>query len=364
MDILIFDMDGVLLEAQGYHRALQRTIQLVGESLSLNNIKLSQEEIHKFESIGISSEWHSSALCMAFLKIQLLSGVAYPSLDLEILFTLIHNQPLELPALERGIRAIQLLCKDRGVDPDDVVSMIIDCENINRSLTMQWFQELVLGSETYQLFYKRPGQLNVESYLKMYDRPLLSSKNAERISNGIDRNKGGVAIMTNRPSSGPTGFSGSPEAELGMDLVQLSGIPIIGYGDISWLAASTQTDPGTLVKPHTTHALAAILSSIGLNKQMSLKNSIMNALQWPQELLKKLQGATITVFEDTAAGIISARNAVDVLRKAGIDVEFRAVGIAKDNIKKAALERQGAQVFQDINLALLSIEDFRSFIRN
>lgn len=358
MDILIFDMDGVLLEAQGYHRALQKTVQLIGEYLSLSNIKLSQEQIHTFESIGISSEWHSSALCMALLKIQLVSGVTAPTLDMRELFTLIQNQPLELPALERGINAVRLLCKNRGIDPKEVVSSLTDCENINRSLTMQWFQEHVLGSEAYQSFYEIPAQFNVQSYLVKYDSPLLTSKNAERISNWVDRNQGGVAIMTNRPSSGPTGFSGSPEAELGRDLVQLSGIPIIGYGDISWLAESVQADPGTLVKPHATHALAAIMSSLGLSKEISMKNSVTNALQWPQEISKKLHRGSITVFEDTVAGIISARNAVDVLRKAGIDVEFRAVGIAKDDTKKAALETQGAQVFPDINTALSSREDF------
>ncbi len=364
MDILLFDMDGVLLEAQGYHRALQETVRLMGEHLSLSNITLSQEQIHKFESIGISSEWHSSAICKAFLKIQLESGVTSPTLDLKELYTLIEEQPLEIPAIERGIAAIQLLCKQYGIDPDDVVSTITDSENINRSLTMQWFQELVLGSETYQTFYKKPAILNVQSYLQMYDSPLLSSKNAERIVSWVDSNKGGVAIMTNRPSSGPSGLTGSPEAELGRDLVQLSGIPIIGYGDITWLAESIQADAGMLVKPHASHALAAILCSIGLDKQMSMKNSIKNPLQWPNEISKKLDGATITVLEDTTAGIISARNAVDLLRRNGIDVEFRVIGIAKDNIKRAALESQGAQLFQDINTALFSIENFGSLSRN
>ena len=32
MDILIFDMDGVLLEAKGYHRALQDTVKRAGET--------------------------------------------------------------------------------------------------------------------------------------------------------------------------------------------------------------------------------------------------------------------------------------------------------------------------------------------
>ena len=145
MDILIFDMDGVLLEAKGYHRALQDTVQMAGKFLSLDNIELSQEQIYKFESIGISSEWHSSALCMAFLQIQILSGVISPSLDLDELFSLIQDQPLELPAIERGLAAIRRYCENRSIDSKSILSTMIDCEDINRSMTMQWFQELVLG---------------------------------------------------------------------------------------------------------------------------------------------------------------------------------------------------------------------------
>ena len=141
---------------------------------------------------------------------------------------MIRGQSLELPAIDRGIAAIRQLGMDHGIDQDGVISMIIDFENINRSVTMQCFQQLVLGSETYKTFYKRPATLKVQSYLKLYDRSLLSTKNAQRIMNWVDSNMVGAAIMTNRPSEGPVGFSGSPEAELGRDLVQLSGIPIIG----------------------------------------------------------------------------------------------------------------------------------------
>lgn len=363
MDILIFDMDGVLLEAKGYHRALQETVRLAGEHLSLSNVQLTQEQIHKFESVGISSEWHSSALCMAFLKIQILSGVICPSLSLDDLISTLHYQPLELPAIERGLAAIELLCEQHQVDSKAVESTIVECEDIDRSQTMQWFQELVLGSQTYQEHYKKPGRFNSKSYLGMYDIPLISSQNADKITHRGEIS-GGVAIMTNRPSSGPPGFSGSPEAELGLELVQLSRIPMTGYGEISWLAGSIQAEPGTLVKPNPTHALAAILGSLHLEKTKSLRQSLTDPVQWPREISELLHGGTITVFEDTPGGLASVINAGKVLKNAGIVVEIRALGVTKEKTKMIALESQGAKVFPDINAALSSLDNLGALTRN
>lgn len=361
MDILIFDMDGVLLEAKGYHRALQDTIKLVGEYLSLQNIELTQEQINKFEAFGISSEWHSSALCMAFLQIQLLSGISSPVLDLEEIFYILEEQPLEQPAIERGLAAIEILCQNRGANPEAVRSIITDSADIDRSLTMQWFQELVLGSESFQTHYQKPGMNSTQSYLGLFDIPIVTSKNAELIKQWEKSEGCGAAVMTNRPSSGPSGFSGSPEAELGLELVQLSGIPLVGFGEISWLATQIQTTPGALVKPDARHALAAVFSSIRFDKKKSLEYSILDPSQWPGKILENLQGGTISVFEDTPVGVVAIQSAAKILFNAGIDIETRVYGITKEKSKKAALEAQGAQVFPDVNLALSDIEHFRSF---
>lgn len=364
MDILILDMDGVLLEARGYHRALQETVRLAGEALSLDNIRLSQAQIHRFESIGVSSEWHSSALCMAFLKIQLLSDATNPTLDLERLFAMLEIQPLELPAMDRGHSVIERLCKDRNIDPTGIVSIITNSEDIETSITMQWFQELVLGTESYQTRYNKMGKFNTQSYLKMFDQPLLSPKYAEMINHWVSANNGRAAIMTNRPSSGLGEYSGSPEAELGLDLVQLESLSLTGYGEISWLAENMQVLPGTLVKPNPTHALAAITGSLQLEKELGLRVSVLDPVQWPNEILEKLQGATITVIEDTPSGLVSVLSAGESLMEAGVDIRVRPIGIAKERTKQAALKSHGAQVFPDINSALKNIEYFGSFARD
>ena len=65
MNLLLFDMDGVLLQPRGYHLALQRTVDIISRMMGFGEYLLSDEAIAQFEALGISSEWHSSALCTA-----------------------------------------------------------------------------------------------------------------------------------------------------------------------------------------------------------------------------------------------------------------------------------------------------------
>jgi len=358
MEILIFDMDGVLLEANGYHRALQKTVQLIADHLSLDGIQLSKDQIDTFESLGISSEWHSSALCLAFLETQLRAGIVPSSLDLSQLFSVLQSQPLILPARQRAEQALQEICSDFGVDYDGVRLIIEASEDIERSLTMSWFQELVLGSQAYQGRYQKESQLDTPSYLEIHDRLLISPAKADLISNWSQNGGLGAAIMTNRPSSGPQGFGGSPEAEMGRDLAGMEAVPLIGYGEISWLAARTQNDPDRLAKPNPCHALAAIFLALGLPKEISLTASLGNISSLDQTLVSKLQGKTITVFEDTPAGIRSVKEAAGLISESGFQVEVNPIGIAISKIKKSALEAEGARVAADINAALSGLDNF------
>jgi len=361
MDILIFDMDGVLVQSRGYHLALQETVRMAGDYLDLEGIALSQEDIHKFESLGVSSEWHSSALCMAFLELQLLSGTIPSILRLEELFQALEEEPVAYPVLQRSLAALERIAADCDADIQNITSRVHDSEDIERSLTMNWFQELVLGSPAYQERYQKPPQQNTFSYLEEYDIPLLSPQNAKRIASWTAAAGRGAAIMTNRPSAGPPGFAGSPEAELGRKLVGLEKIPLIGYGEITWLAESLQAEPGTLAKPNPAHALAAILGAAGLDKENSLTLSVIDPAQWPDPVKQKLDGGNIAVFEDTAGGIAAVCSAGESLRRSQIDVKLRFLGIAKGKTKKTALQSQGAEIFPDINTAL---EHFGPFARD
>ena len=85
---------------------------------------------------------------------------------------------------------------------------------------------------------------------------------------------------------------------------------------------------------------------------------VSDLIRWEDQMVTALQGATITVFEDTPAGIRSVKQAGIKLQQAGADVTIQAFGITNNPVKKAALESEGARIAANINLALDSLDNF------
>jgi phosphoglycolate phosphatase-like HAD superfamily hydrolase len=368
MNILIFDMDGVLLKPQGYHRALRETVRLAGIATGFGEVLLSDEHIARFEALGISSEWHSSALCMAVMELQKQDGefggkhLSQPvELKLEELFGGIAAQPLQEPALKRGLVAVEQLALKYGLTAEPAVELMANSESIHHSPTMNWFQELILGSELFKTSYQKEPQFQQESYLLLYDQRRISEPTAEKLLRWAEQSEYGAAIMTNRPSSGPPGFKGEPDAEMGTALVGLASLPLIGFGEITWLAEATGCDVGVLSKPGWPHALAAILVASGWSLEESL-GYVREEISAPsRDELTHLQDSTVTVFEDTPGGLVAVQEAGELLNKKGLRVEVRKVGIAEDETKQTALLTRGADVYPDINQALADVDSFSTF---
>jgi hypothetical protein len=373
MQIFIFDMDGVLLDPQGYHRALQETVRLVSQSLGFDEYHLPDEAIARFEALGISSEFHSSALCMALMLIEahkqgfqpefsttlkhVTGEPRNPTLDLPGLLALIDAQSMLIPALTRSMVAIQQYAVQARVDPGLVTSLVRECESLEQSLTFNVFQELVLGSEVFENTYGKSPQFGQESYLNQYDRSYISPELMGKLRNWFNRPEHGAAIMTNRPSSQLLGFPGTPEAELGAALVGLEFLPILGYGEITWLAdqKDVAAEAGELQKPAPQHALSAILAASGMPEREALLEAHQRALGKGNIDVSKLDGSRVIVFEDTPAGIMAVENAQKALDAQGIEIEIEKAGIAGDAIKAEALEAIGAKVFASVGEALNAV---------
>jgi hypothetical protein len=65
-----------------------------------------------------------------------------------------------------------------------------------------------------------------------------------------------------------------------------------------------------------------------------------------------LDGAQISVFEDTPGGVKSLQAARAALGRMDIHIDTRYFGIARKRIKKEALKSNGALVFQSLTEAL------------
>lgn len=370
MQILIFDMDGVLLEPKGYHRALQETVRLTSLSLGFEAFTLMPEHIARFESIGVSSEWHSSAFCMALMVIEARkqglrfnpgSELDFPDfvprplkLQLESALCMIEGQSIERPAIKRAVKAIDRIARNEGVDPDVVISIIHNSESVEHSLTFNVFQELVLGSAIYEQTYGRKPQLKDESYLKMYDRSLLGHETREALLSWLEDPLHSAAIMTNRPSNSLLRLHGTPEAELGAALVGLDHLPIIGFGEMSWLAEKKSEEVGTLLKPAAYHAFSAMLAASGLPIEESLLESY-SAISDEADLdFSYLDKSSVFVFEDTPAGILAVENAAKMSHSRGIRIQVEKIGISPNPIKQKALDQVGAKAWDNIDNALIS----------
>ncbi len=66
----------------------------------------------------------------------------------------------------------------------------------------------------------------------------------------------------------------------------------------------------------------------------------------------RAQPLEITVFEDSVGGIRGVREAAALLAAAGVSAGVAARGIADSAEKKAALQADGVEVWQDVNAAI------------
>ena len=352
MNLLIFDMDGVLLEPLGYHRALRETVRLAGEACGFNDVRLSAEQIARFEALGISSEWHSSALCMAWMTLQKAFVPDSREPDWDHLTAAFQRQPQANSPIQRGAAALAQVAQERGVSADRAVALMQACESIEDSPTFNWFQELVLGSAVFERIYGKPGQLNTESYIQQYDCRLLEPEWAERVTDWARRPGQGAGIMTSRPSDGPRGYAQEPDGQMGAELVGLGELHLIGNGEMRWLAEKLGVTVAQVKKPAALHALAALLTAGGWELERGLDYLASGIAALRRDDLAWLDGSTVTVVEDTISGLLAMRAAADILEKLGLRIAVRNVGVSRDAAKVAALEDMGAVVYPDVNRAL------------
>jgi len=373
MQILLFDLDGVLIEPRAYHLALRETVAMVGRSLGYREVELSREDIHVFESVGVSSEWDSAAICSALLlrtawtvsqEYRLPTKLPLPEPPLHELDAPSFQEFFEsmgrhsqagtkpLPLAER-----QLLSDGRPLAADQAAELRNCLRNARRaehSLTFRLFQEFVLGSDLYGQIYGLPPHLNREGYLTTQDRPLLSENARHELQGWLMQPGHHAAGFTKRPSRGLEESMHAPEAELGLKVIDLEQLPVVGTGGMAWVAAGRGEEVDAFLKPSAVHALAALRLAIGSPLETALQAAA--ALERDGRAdggWREFVSAKIYVFEDSVEGLLSARSAQRALRQAGIEVEVALFGISDSPSKRQALSLAGAELFSNLEHALL-----------
>jgi hypothetical protein len=386
--LFLFDIDGVLVNPQGYLKALQDTVAYFTRLIGVGELPPTEQEVRALEAQAITSEWDSAAICISYDLLQRLRCDAPPSLpaDWAAAFSALAAAPCQLrrpdyAALAERIgaritpgtgiaEAARAVLWQEALGSEELAPLLPPLAQLlgqllghtydfYRSPVTRRFQHLVVGAQRVQEVYGIDPEVEAASYLEMFDTPLLSKELRLRLHEAAASGLIRAALYTARPSLPPpeAGLSSTghpPEAEMARSLVELEGYPILGLGSLNWLAAQTGEIVEHLVKPSPVQALAAIgLAACGEQKPALRAAHTLHTKATLEEPLAALRSPTIHVFEDAPSGLAASRRAVDALTQAGLNAELRAYGISPgEGPKHRALQEQGIPAYPSINDAL------------
>ena len=396
--VLLFDIDGVLVAPFGYREAVRATLRHFFRQMNFPDSLLPDENvIAGFEAIRITSEWDMVPIYLAAVMDCWLSvnpGSILPGQLTEAVQAIGQaNSPTRPPTdpgylqLQQSLRgalkvgeypAVSVLKMAQSANSTALFprlagsplleSLLAHTRDLNRSATTRIFQHYTLGSQAYQSAYQLSPDIQTSSLLSEFDQPLLPVELARQI---LKLHSQGIiypAAYTMRPSLAPRGVDASqeqdfiPEAEIALELVQLSEIPLIGYGKIIYLARQLGLMAESLLKPSPVQAIAAILAAICGDESLALVegyNVYAKPRYLPDAILQPGNTLNIHVFEDSAGGIEAVLQAARILTAKGIPCSVSAFGIASHPEKIAALKQAGASIqpstSQAVSLSLQSI---------
>ncbi|MFP3855201.1 MAG: hypothetical protein ACLFWD_13010 [Anaerolineales bacterium] len=367
-EILLLDMDNVLLSPLGYRRALQRAIAAVAGALGYQSPDFSDTAIEEIEAAGVTSEWEMAAITAAILMadpaaryrplpkkltLELQDDSLRPPPPIGPVFKHLAKLNPDRTPLDRAKEIMSERTSDLPSNQRQAILHILDTARTVDSVIFRTIQEFVLGSETYQSSYEISSVFDIESYLHRYDQPSLAPEIAASLQRRISMEGHAAAIFTNRPSTPPTGHKDTPEAEIGARLVGLEGVPIIGSGDLGWLALEKSVPSDTFLKPSPVHALSALAAALGRPKAEAMMAAwdLASEAPEPDSFWRGLDTAQVFVFEDSARGLRSGLSAVDSLKNIDVRINIELIGISQHPAKRAELEAVGARVYPDVNQA-------------
>ena len=385
--VYLFDLDGVLIRPGGYNAALKATVNHFARTMGLADTAPDDSAIETFAVNGIGLEWDSSAICLGALMLDVwkadrelrlagnlarrLSAIAasrpaQPVIDYKALaLRVAHATP---PGGHAPLAALGLLSDeaealeggDRVREMKEALRLVLSgTRDEHTSPTMRLIQHFTLGSTLYSEVYGEPSQFETVSLLREFDRPTLSVAESRALKSSMRREGGRGAAFTlrlSRPLELPTnGLEFAPEAEIALETAGMAWLPLVGYGQVRWLAAQHHLAPDAFVKPSPVHALAALGRAVGGGERESLEAAYnlwhSGRVGAPYDALLKRR-LTLHVFEDSAGSVHGVCEAARLLCVHGIQAECRSYGIASSPEREAALREGGITVYSGLESAL------------
>ena len=377
--LLLFDVDGVLIDPKGYKYALRDTVNYFATQMGLPPINLTLEEIAIFEANGMTNEWDSAAFSLGLLLATALKENAqHWQPTFEETFTAIKQAKISIqrPDFEAYAKAVSAHNVEHDVPTKSCLAVIKSLADpfiyplfdvlfndiyALDTPTTRIQQIHTIGSQYFEQTYQETALFSCQSYLMDYDTPLLSEENRDALLAWHKHPDHDFVIYTARPSLPPSdetvGYP--PEADLAAELLGLNGkVPLIAAGRMEWIARQYQLHASEYIKPSPVQALAAIGAAFSGEEIPALEAAAL--FDEEDELISPLMELTeiesrIIVFEDSTGGIRAVQGAVDLLQKYGAEIDFHAVGVSPDDSKRQALLEVTDWVVDTVNDALSEI---------
>ncbi len=381
--IFLIDLDSVLIEPRGYRKAIQSTLGYFTKKMGLGDLYPGEEAIARFESINMTCEWDITPILLAavfdgvlkenprviFPDTDLFTACASiqklhlnpPTLELERITAILGNQ--FKPGMEYASLAWELNqpSGEQPPFPSLVGHPLLDrilkgTRDLDGALTTHVFQHFTLGSDRFQALCGETPFFESESYLQSLDKVLLNSDTRDILLKTWKNNQLGAAVFTARPSlpekGGAASFNYSPEAEVALEALELTELPLIGAGKMGWLATQLNLRVDQLTKPSPVQALSAITAAFTRQTESALWSAAGVYFDHKLDGYEHFPALSIHVFEDAGGNINAVRKAAEILATAGIQNQVTAWGIAEDSEKQSALRQAGANLLSDVNQAI------------
>jgi hypothetical protein len=377
VNVLLFDVDGVLVDDRGYRAGILATVNYYSRLMGQGDRALAPDAIDFFHAHGYTNEWDICPLAIGALIASAVRQhpeleLAYAPLEAFLLqFRSIDAGPIDyrewvavtrdrpgrpseraLSALTEALSGLSLSDSTRAACQSALAELLTDPYDFAHAQVTRLFQEHVLGSSLFEEVYRIRPRFDLPSLLYDEDRSALSAPARSTLLDLVARAGARMCVYTARPSlppsdlanwlidssQAPIGFS--PEAELALQLIDLSETPLIGMGRMQWLAAQVGAKVEYLTKPAPVQALAAILAAVTGHESDSLRAAYRlisegDSASVPVALWR--EPADVWVVEDAVLGIHAAMGAADLLRKRGVTTRLHTLGISAGGPKADAL---------------------------